>query len=220
MWEMNFGKLIVSGGPIMIPVILCSICALWIILTKLLYFSSINVNAGRLMPEIFDLVKQNRLKEAVARCDLTRSPLAKILRTGIIKFGEPRESIKEAMENAARLEIPYLEERLPALATIANVSPLLGLLGTVAGMASSFYAIQTQTGGLAVTPGDFAGGIWEALLTTVFGLMVAIPAYVAYNYLVGQVNNYIVEMERGSNEFLNFISHLAETAHEKGQDET
>ena len=214
MWEMSFSQLIVAGGPIMIPIILCSICALWIILTKLMYFSSINIDTRRFKTEIFELVKQNRLKEAIIKCDRTRSPLAKILKEGIIKSGEPRESIKEAMENVALFEIPFLEDRLSALATIANVSPLLGLLGTVAGMTSSFHAIQVQTGGLAVTPGDLAGGIWEALLTTVFGLMVAIPSYVTYNYLVNQVNNYILEMERGSSELLNFVSRLTETANE------
>jgi len=214
-WEINFGKLILSGGPIMVPIILCSIVALGIILSKLIYFSSINIDPVQFKTEVFELVKKNRLKEAVSKCEITSSPLAKILKAGILKFGETRDSIKEAMEDVSLFEIPHLEKRLPALATIAHISPLLGLLGTVTGMTGSFHTIQVRASSLnPVTPGDLAGGIWEALLTTVFGLIVAIPTFVAYNYLVSRVNGYVLEMERGATELVNFLSNLSETASE------
>jgi len=116
------------------------------------------------------------------------------------------------MEDVSLFEIPKLEIRLPALATIAHISPLLGLLGTVTRMTASFHMIQVRAASLnPVTPGDLAGGIGEALLTTVAGLMVAIPTYVAYNYFVNRINSVIVEMERGATELVNYMSQIFET---------
>ena len=100
-----------------------------------------------------------------------------------------------------------MEKNLPALATIAHISPLLGLLGTVTGMVRCFQAIQAKAVSLhPVSPGDLAGGIWEALLTTVAGLIVAIPTFVAYNYLVNRVNHFILEIEKAATELVNFLT--------------
>jgi len=212
-WEINASELIIKGGPVMIPIILCSVFALGIILEKLFYFSSIRTDTGRLKEEIFDLIKRNRMKEALEICNQNPSPVAKILRAGILKFGHSRDEIKEAIENVSLFEIPKLERRFTALATIAHITPLLGLLGTVTGMAGSFHTIQQRATTLnPVTPGDLAGGIWEALLTTVAGLMVAIPTYVAYRYLISRVNEYVLDMERAATELLHFLSHTAEPA--------
>ncbi|MDP2654558.1 MAG: MotA/TolQ/ExbB proton channel family protein [Candidatus Omnitrophota bacterium] len=211
-WEMNLGHLIVAGGPIMVPIIICSILALAIVLGKLFYFSSISADTVKLKNDVFDLVKNNQIKEAVKLCNDSPSPVAKILKAGVLKFGCPREEIKEAMEDVSLFEIPKLEKRLTALATIANISPLLGLLGTVTGMTGSFHTIQVRAASMnPVTPGDLAGGIWEALLTTVAGLMVAIPAFVAYNYCVSRVNAFILDMERAATELVNFLCHLSES---------
>lgn len=211
-WEINAGQLIISGGPIMIPIIICSVFALGIIIEKLIYFSSIHTNTHKLKSDVFELIKNNRLKDAVDFCDVNPSPVAKILKTGILKFGESRESIKEALEDVSLFEIPKLEKRFTALATVAHVTPLLGLLGTVTGLTGSFHTIQVRATTLnPVTPGDLAGGIWEALLTTVAGLMVAIPTFVAYNYLVSRVNAIVLEMERAGTELVNFLSHVVES---------
>jgi len=210
-WEMNAWSLIYAGGPIMIPIILCSVFALGIVIDKLLYFSHIKTNVIRLKRQVFDRIKSNRIKESIELCDANRSPVAKILKAGILKFGAPREEIKESMEDISLFEIPKLESRLSALATIAHISPLLGLLGTVTGMTASFHTIQVRAAGLnPVTPGDLAGGIGEALLTTVAGLMVAIPTFVAYNYFVHRTNHFVLEMERGATELVNFICQIAE----------
>jgi len=210
-WEMNAWSLIKSGGPIMVPIILCSVFALGIVIEKLLYFGSITTNVMRLKRQVFDRIKSNRIKESIELCDASRSPVAKILKAGILKFGAPREEIKECMEDISLFEIPKLESRLSALATIAHISPLLGLLGTVTGMTASFHTIQVRAASLnPVTPGDLAGGIGEALLTTVAGLMVAIPTFVAYNYFVHRTNHFVLEMERGATELVNFISQITE----------
>ena len=212
-WEINAGQLIIRGGPIMVPIIMCSIIALGIILEKLIYFSSIHINTHKLKEQVFELIKSDKIEEAIHICNENRSPVAKILKAGILMFGHSRDEIKEAMEDISLFEIPKLEKRFTALATIAHITPLLGLLGTVTGMAGSFHTIQERTSTLnPVTPGDLAGGIWEALLTTVAGLMVAIPTYVAYKYLISRVNAFVLEMERAGTELINFLSHLSETA--------
>ncbi len=211
-WEISPWKLFLSGGPVMFPILLCSILAVGIVIEKLWYFFIISTNTQKLKTDIFNCLKNHRIKEAVELCEANPSPVAKILKAGILKFGSSRDEIKEAMEDVSLFEIPHLEKRLSALATIANVSPLLGLLGTVTGMSGSFHTIQVRaTANNPVTPGDIAGGIWEALITTVAGLIVAIPTFVAYNYCVGRVNAIVLEMERAATELVNFLSQLLES---------
>ena len=211
-WEMSFAEVFKAGGPLMIPIAICSIMAVGIIMGKLIFFSRITSNPVRLKQKVFGLIKENKLQEAIQHCESDRSPLSRILKAGIMKFGASREDIKEAMEDVSLFEIPKLEKRFTALATIAHITPLLGLLGTVTGMTKSFYAIKALAGSMnPVTPGDLAGGIGMALLTTVAGLTVAIPTFVAYNYLVSRVNGFVLEMERGATELVNLICHLTET---------
>jgi len=211
-WEMNAWELIKAGGPVMVPILLCSFFAFGIVIEKIFYFSSIKTNVVELKKQLFDLIRNNNIKEAVQLCDQHRSPVAKLMRAGLIKFGSSRESIKESIEAVSLFEVPKLESRLNALATIAHISPLLGLLGTVTGLTSCFYTIQARAASLnPLTPADLAGGITEALLTTVTGLMVAIPAFVIYNYFVSRVNQYVLDMERSSTELVNFMCQLTES---------
>jgi biopolymer transport protein ExbB len=211
-WEMNVWSLIKLGGPVMIPILLCSVFALGIVIEKLMYFAYIKTNVLNLKRRVFDHLKNNRIKEAIDVCNVNSSPVAKILRAGILKFGASRDEIKENMEDVSLFEIPKIESRLNALATIAHISPLLGLLGTVTGMVTSFHTIQVRAASMnPVTPGDLAGGIGEALITTVAGLMVAIPTLVAYNYFVHRTNHIVLEMERIATELVNFICQITET---------
>ena len=218
-WEISVWKMIVAGGPIMIPIILCSILALGIFIEKVVYFATIKTDVQKLKHRVFDSIKNDEIKQAVEICEEDRSPVAKIMKAGIMKFGNSREEIKEAMEDVSLFEVPKLERRLNILATIAHIAPLLGLLGTVTGMTGSFHTIEVRSTSLnPVTPGDLAGSIWEALLTTVAGLIVAIPTFVAYNYLIGRVNNFVLEMERTATELLNFLCHITEVeAAQKGE---
>lgn len=211
-WGMNAWGLIKAGGPIMAPILLCSVFALGIVIEKLIYFSMIKTNVVQLRTKIFGLIKSNKIKESIQVCESNPSPVAKIFKAGVLKFGCSRDSIKESMEDASLFEIPKLEARLGALATVAHISPLLGLLGTVTGMTASFYTIQVRAASMnPVTPGDLAGGIFEALLTTVAGLMVAIPTSLAYNYCVSRVNHFVLEMERGATELVNFMCQIQES---------
>jgi biopolymer transport protein ExbB len=202
MWQ-----LFLKGGPVMWPILFCSIFALAIILEKLYFLHKNSINHHQLLEKIKEKLKRHDIKEAIKLCDENPSSLTNLLKAGILKFGTSRQKIKEAIEEASLYEIPRLEKNLSMLATIAHISPLLGLLGTVTGMVRCFYTIQIKASSLnPVSASDLAGGIWEALLTTVFGLVVAIPTYVAYNYLVNRVNHLITEMEQVSTELVNYIS--------------
>jgi biopolymer transport protein ExbB len=207
LYRMSFWQVFQAGGPIMWPILICSIFALTIIIEKLAHLHSIRIDAREFLNRILEKVKRNQIKEALEECDKAKGPVAHLLKAGILKYDRPRQQVKETIEDAALYEVPLLEKNLPALATIAHISPLLGLLGTVTGMVQCFQVIQQKaTAFHPVSPGDLAQGIWEALLTTVAGLIVAIPAYVAYNYLVTRVNLMVLEMERVSTEFINFLS--------------
>jgi len=119
--------------------------------------------------------------------------------------------MREAIEDAGNQEVPRLEKYIKILATIAHIAPLLGLLGTVAGMAKAFQVIQMKAVMLnPVNTADLAGGIWQALLTTAAGLIVAIPAIVAYHYLVSKVQDFVLEMERSATELINIMSQRVE----------
>ncbi|MDP2939099.1 MAG: MotA/TolQ/ExbB proton channel family protein [Candidatus Omnitrophota bacterium] len=211
LWKMSAWKIFLAGGPIMWPILLCSVFGLAIILEKLLQLHSIKIDTGKFLSSLFDSLRRNKIKEAINHCDKTTAPIARILKAGILKYDRSRDEIEEAMEDASLYEIPRLEKKLNALATIAHISPLLGLLGTVTGMVRCFQTIQIKSASLnPVSPGDLAGGIWEALLTTVAGLIVAIPAYVAYNYLVSVINNIVIDIERASTELVNFFAQSSE----------
>jgi biopolymer transport protein ExbB len=202
MWRM-----FLKGGPVMWPIFLCSIFALAIIIERLWYLRKIRIDTRQFLNRIIDRMKRHQIKEALELCEVTKNPLSQVLKAGILKYDRGRQQIKEAIEDAALYEEPHLEKNMTALATIAHISPLLGLLGTVLGMVRSFQIIQAKSTAYApVSPGELAGGIWQALLTTVAGLLVAIPAFVAYNYLVSRINNFILEMEKASTELVNFLT--------------
>ncbi|MCM8791618.1 MAG: MotA/TolQ/ExbB proton channel family protein [Candidatus Omnitrophica bacterium] len=202
MWQ-----LFLKGGAVMWPILICSIFALAIILEKLYFLHKNSIDDAQLfLKDIKDKLKRHDIKEAVKLCDQQNTSVSRVVKAAILKFDRGKEEIKEAIEETALYEIPHLEKNLNMLATIAHISPLLGLLGTVTGMVKCFYTIQTKTSTFnPVSAADLAGGIWEALLTTVFGLVVAIPTFVAYNYLVGRVNHVILEMEQISTEIVNFL---------------
>lgn len=207
LYRMSLWQTFLAGGPIMWPILLCSIFALAIILDKFWHLRQIKIDTQKFLSKILDKMKRHEIKEALKICDGTKSPISNILKAGILKYDRPRDKIKEAIEDASLYEIPKLERNLSTLATIAHISPLLGLLGTVTGMVRCFQAIQAKATSLhPVSPGDLAGGIWEALLTTVAGLIVAIPTFVVYNYLVSRINNFILEMEKASTELVNFLT--------------
>ncbi len=201
MWEF-----MQKGGPIMWPILLCSVVAFTIVIERLIRLRQEEIDTKSFMEQISKSIKRNKIMEAIDLCDKTGGPIANILKAGILKHDRPRNEVREAIEDASIHEVPRLERNLPVLATVAHVAPLLGLLGTVTGLVSAFQVIENKASGVnPVNPGDLAGGIWEALLTTVFGLCVAIPTYVAYNYMVSRVDGFVLDMERSATDLLNLL---------------
>lgn len=200
-----------KGGLVMWPILLCSIVAFAIVVERVIQLRREQVDTKAFMEQISKSLKRNKIMEAIDFCERTKGPIANILKAGILKQDRPRNEIREAIEDASIHEMPKLERNLPMLATIAQIAPLLGLLGTVLGMVTAFQVIEAKASSLnPVNPGDLAGGIWAALLTTVFGLTVAIPVYVAYNFLVGWVDGFVLDMERSATDLLNIISERRE----------
>ena len=195
-----------EGGPLRYLILLCSVIAFAVIIERIITLNRAKINVSAFMDKIIDAIRRNRIMAAIEMCDRTSSPVASIIRAGLLKQSASRQEIKEAMEEAALIEVPKLEKNLNILATLAHVTPLIGLLGTVTGMIQAFQVIQEKAGALSpVSPGDLAGGIWEALTTTVGGLSVAIPTLVAYNFLVTKVDGFVISMERASTELVQVV---------------
>jgi biopolymer transport protein ExbB len=201
---MQIFNVIMKGGILMIPIGLCSIVALAIIIERFFSLRRASIDTREFMDTMRQVLRQNRIQDAVEICDEVDAPMARIMRAGILKYNRTKEDIREAIEDAGHLEIPRLERYLSAMATCANIAPLLGLLGTVAGMIKAFAQIQALEG--QVSPSDLAEGIGNALVTTAAGLTVAIPTLVAYNYFVTRVENMILEMEISSSELIELLT--------------
>lgn len=186
-------ELLIKGGPVMIPIGLCALAATVIIVERLLFFRAVNRDDARLLAKASPAVAAGRYEEASRLCDESESPLARLLRAGIDHRELPESAVKEAVMNAANREVPRLERFITALGTIANISTLLGLLGTVTGNIRAFGVLAAS--GAMGNPALLAGAIAEALITTAAGLIVSIPTAVFYNYLVTRANKTIVDME-------------------------
>lgn len=197
-------RIIEMGGPMMYPILLCSILFVAILIERLYHYHRAEIDTNQFVAGIRNVLKKKKIAEAISICDDTPGPVAHIVKAGILKHDQPKEEIKETIGDAALHEVPRLEKNLNVLATVAHIAPLLGLLGTVLGMIGAFQEIQRESG--RVNAGDLAGGIWEALVTTAAGLCVAIPAYVAYNYLVSRVSSLVLDMERSATEVVDLLT--------------
>ncbi|MFT5206944.1 MAG: biopolymer transport protein ExbB [Candidatus Omnitrophota bacterium] len=206
MWEM-----ILKGGPLVWPILICSFIAFVIVVERVFYLRRMHIDAKHFSEQITRSIKRNRIMEAVELCEKTPGPVSNILKEGILKHDRTRAEVREAIEDVALHEVPQLEKHLSVLATIAHITPLMGLLGTVVGMVEAFQVIQEKSSAVApVNPGDLAGGIWQALLTTVIGLCVAIPTYVAYNYLTSRVDGFVLDMEKSATDLVNALTEKRE----------
>ncbi len=181
-----------KGGFLMYPIFICSLIAITIFFERMFYLKSIKTKSKRFVLRVKNLVKKGSIELAISACRKSPTPISMIMLAGLMKFGRGRDEMKEAIEDSANQEIPVLERNLSTLSTIGNITPLLGLLGTVFGMVKAFNVIAVMGVG---KPEALAGGISEALLTTAFGLSIAIPTIVIYNYLSHRVDKLIREME-------------------------
>jgi biopolymer transport protein ExbB len=195
-----------QGGLLMWLIAFLGLIALVTFLEKFFHFHRAQINAGDFVSGIRNALQRGNVIEAIALCDETPGPVAQVVKAGISNCDRSREDIREAIENSARTEIARLERRLVVIATVAQIAPLIGFLGTVLGMIQMFKVIQEAQ---LPSPGQLAGGVWQALYTTAGGLVIAVPAYIAYNYLVSRVQNLVLDMERAGNEIINFLTRPA-----------
>jgi biopolymer transport protein ExbB len=193
----TFMKLFREGGPVMYPLLIFSILGLVFIIERFIALRRAKINVNEFLAKIRKALIANRsIKDAIKVCEDYKGPVPSIMKAGLLKYGEPKEDIEKTIENAALFEMGRLERNLVWLATIANVSPLLGFFGTVAGMIKSFDALAEA--GLS-NPGLVAAGISEALITTAAGLAVAIPAQLAYNFFMSKINKFVRDIEISTN---------------------
>lgn len=192
-----------KGGPVMWPILICSIAGLAIFLERLYSLQKSKVVPTEFLNKINILVQDRKIVEAKTLCGENRSSLSQILGVGILHHGKSRDRIKEALQEVGKIEALALAKYVGALGTIAHISPLLGLLGTVTGMMRVFQVITEKGVGNAQS---LAGGISEALITTIAGLIVAIPTLVAYRFLNARIKAFVTEIEEHSLRILEQIS--------------
>ncbi len=198
MWE-----IIQKGGIVMYPILLCSILSVAIFLERLWTLRESKIIPKKFIKEVEEFIRMKKYNEAIALCSTSNSSIARIIYAGLKKVGAPKDEIKEAITEQGKQEAIELERFLTTLGTIAGVSPLLGLLGTVTGMIKTFnvLAISKQLG----DPGMLSAGISEALITTAAGLIVAIPSFIFYKYFSSKVDKLVIRMEGISIKFVELI---------------
>ena len=204
MEELSILELASKGGWIMGVLALMSIVAVYIFGGRFLAIR----NAGRedklFMDRIRDYIKNNDVKSAINFCRVTNTAAARIIERGISRMGKPAAEIQAAIENTGDLEIAIMERRLPVLATIAGGAPMIGFLGTVIGMVEAFWQMSNAGGNIDISL--LSSGIYQAMITTVGGLVVGIISLFAYNYLVAKVDSVVNEIEAKSLTFMDIIS--------------
>ena len=186
-------EIIRAGGWLMLPIILCSIIAVAITIERIWTLQRRRVLPKDLATRVWEWARDRQLDQKHLDILAANSPMGQVLAAGLASRGQPRDVLKEKIQDTGRHVVHELERYLNTLGTIAAVTPLLGLLGTVIGMVKVFTAITTAGVG---NPGVLAGGISEALITTAAGLSVAIPSLIAYRYLRGRVDALVVEIEK------------------------
>jgi len=214
---MSLLDVVLKGGWVMLFIFISSIITIAIIVDRLWALKKSRSNVPAFLVKIRTLLKKNDINGAVNVCLEDKTPTSNIVKKGLKKIQFGHERVKEAIETAGRQEINKLEKGLSVLATIAGVAPLLGFLGTVTGMISAFMRIEDLQG--AANPSDLAGGIWEALITTAFGLAVGIIAYSFYNYLVNSINKFVLDIEIVSNDVVDIIEEMKISKNQSNLDE-
>ena len=184
----------------------CSIIAIAIFLERLFYFHRARIDVGDLLFGLRNLIKNKAYSEAISECASTPGPAARVIHSAIRRYGSPRSELKEIVQESGQLEVPKLEKHLSVLLTVAYIAPLIGLLGSVLGLVDTFVQINA-VGGFA-TVAEISQGVYEALVTSAAGLMVAIPAYVFYAHLRTYAKSLMHDMEGAGIEIVNTICDL------------
>ncbi len=198
-------SVILKGGILLLPIIVCSVVLVAIVLERLYRFRTVRLTNGRLVRSVLDAIERGQVERALSISREAAGPVPRIMAAGLKAFTKHKREvyIEKAIVRTGSLELAFLERNLRGLDVIANIAPLLGLLGTVTGMIRAFMQIQAH--GSGVNAALLAGGIWEAMLTTAAGLTVAIPALLFYNYFQGRLNRLEAAMQDTAGDLIEAI---------------
>lgn len=202
--EMSLLDMAVKGGWIMIVLALLSVVCFYIFFERFSALRKAGKDDPLFMERIRDYIHTGDMKSAVNYCRMTNTPAARMIEKGISRMGRPASDVQAAIENAGNLEVAQLERHLPVMATIASGAPMIGFLGTVTGMVQAFWEMANAGNNIDITL--LSSGIYQAMITTVGGLVVGIAAMFAYNYLVGKVDNIVNEMEAKTLAFMDLVN--------------
>lgn len=206
-------ELIVKGGPVMIPIILGSVFGMAIVLEKVWELRSMKMDSFKFIQEVFHCLKANRVQMSLDLCaENIRYPVAAVFKVGIERRYLSPQRLEKILEQVGNNQIQKLEKYLSALASIIGIEPLLGFLGTITGLIKAFMTWEQS--GANVTVNALAAGIYEAMITTAAGLLVAIPFYLCYNYFVSRIKYMANELTNHSIQLVELISELKETSGE------
>ena len=206
--ELNMWDLSLKGGVIMIPLLILSILAIYIFIERAVVIRKAAREDRTFMDRIKDYINEGDVDAALNLCKKTDTPYARLIEKGITRLGRPMNDVLVAIENVGNLEVAKLEKGFPWLATAAAGAPMLGFLGTVTGMVRAFYNMASAGTSADIT--TLSGGIYEALVTTVAGLVVGIIALFAYNYLVARVDGVVNQLEAKTMEFMDLLNEPAD----------
>lgn len=190
---MGILELIDNSGVLFYPLALLAVWGMVIIVIKLVTLRRDRIIVPEVVEKLEELVVSGNIPEATAFCKKNSAPMTRILLAAIINYEKDEAELKESVEEAGRQELPRIQSHLTTLSTIASVSPLLGLFGTVSGMISVFSVLSQEAN---VEANMLAGGISQALVTTAIGMAIAMPTLAFYNYFAGKVQNLIIEIEK------------------------
>ena len=196
--------LLANGGPVIWLILLAAAIAIVVFIERALYCHRSQINSTEFLNGVRTVLKRENVVEAISICDATPSPAARLVKTALLNREHGRDRVREAVEEAGLTEVPLLEEKLNLLATIAQITPLLGLLGTILGFMDIFG--QLQAAGLYAHIEQLSHGVWKALICAAAGVAVAIPVHAGYNYLVSRINKIVLDMERAAGEIVNIVT--------------
>jgi len=202
--SINIWDLALKGGWLMIPITLLLFIAVAILIERILVIKKSDKEDPTFMNRIKDYIHEGRIDSAINLCRMTNTPISRMIEKGISRLGRPMNDILVAIENVGNIEVAKLEKGFAWVATSAATAPMIGFLGTVTGMVRAFFSMANAGANVDVTL--LSGGIYEALVTTVAGLVVGIIALLSYNYLVSQVNRAVTKMETRSMEFMDLLN--------------
>ena len=206
--DLNLWDLACKGGIIMIPLLLLSLLSIYIFVERLQVIRRAAREDNSFMERIKDYIHEGNIDSALKLCKKTNTPYARLIAKGISRLGRPMNDVLVAIENVGNIEIAKLEKGFPWLATPAAGAPMIGFLGTVTGMVRAFYNMASAGNNADIS--TLSGGIYEALVTTVAGLIVGIIALFAYNYLVSRVDGVMNQLESKTMEFMDLLNEPAE----------